>query len=306
MILITGANGFIGRRLVRHLNLCGLDIIPLFHSNRTKFQNDRWEADLTQPKHISLMKNAQQEIDTVVHLAGHVEIILRADPTNPLTNPVPGPENIELIYRENVIATANILSFCLSAGVKHMVFASSQTVYGMPVTNTITEKSPCIPLEHYANSKLCCEELLRIGVKQGIAVTALRFPGAYSEERRNGTVYEYCKTAIHKRKICVDTTMPLPFDIIYVDDIASAFKKAVQHGGDKWICLNIATGEPCSLDLLADLIAEQVPECEVEHSLIPQPVIRMDPSRAYELLGWKAVPQHERLRYMLDQVQNVE
>lgn len=305
MILVTGAGGFIGRRLLSYFTLHGLEVKPLYRSEQVKICSDRWEADLTRPEHISFLKEAKVKPTTVVHLAGHINIALQPNPDDPTAPPIPGRGDISRIYKENVLATANLLDFCLDVNVKHLIFASSQAVYGVPMTDTITEESPCKPLEHYANSKLCCEQLLQVGARHGIAVTVLRFPGVFSEDRRNGIVYEYCRAALHKKRITVNADIPLPLDVIYIDDVVDGFYKAVKHGGNGWLCLNLATGEPCNLNLLADAIAQLVPQCQVEYSKTPQPIVCMDPSRAYATLGWRAAPRNERLQLMLSKIDNV-
>ena len=134
--------------------------------------------------------------NTIIHLAGHVEIALRAKPHTQNAFPIPGNENISQIYTANVGATANLLDFCLSMGVRHLIFASSQSVYGMPHSNPLTEETPCMPLEHYAMSKLCCEQLLQIGVNQGLVVTIMRIPGVFSETRQSGVVFRFCQQAV--------------------------------------------------------------------------------------------------------------
>ena len=96
--------------------------------------------------------------------------------------------------------------------------------------------------------------------------------------------------------------MPLPFDVIDVDDIVEGIRRAIGYAGDGYICLNLATGESCSLNLLADAIAELVPGCVVERGPVPQPVVTMDSSLAYQILGWKALPRRERLTTMLEAV----
>lgn len=304
MILVTGAGGFIGRRLVSRFASNELEVMPLYRSEHVRMCSDRWEADLTRSEHISLLKEARDKPTTVIHLGGYINIVLQPNPDDPTARPIPGMSDISRIYKENVLATANLLDFCLDTNVEHIIFASSQAVYGMPITEIITEESPCRPLEHYANSKLCCEQLLQVGARQGTSVTVLRFPGVFSEERRNGVVYEYCKAALHKKKITVSADIPLPLDVIYIDDVVNGFYKAVLHGGDGWLCLNLATGEHCSLNVLADAVAQLVPQCQVEYSKIPQPIICMNPSRAHATLGWRAVPQRERLRLVLSKMDN--
>ena len=300
MILLTGASGFIGQHLHAKLAEMGLHVIPLYHTTRPQMLEHQWACDLTCPEHLLELKNAVKMPKTIIHLAGHVEIVLCARPHMKEAAPLPGKENISKIYAANVGATANLLDFCLSTGVEHLIFASSQSVYGMPQSCPLTEETPCDPLEHYAMSKLCCEQLLQIGAQQGFSVTILRIPGVFSEVRQSGVVFEFCQQAVRTGQISVKAEYPLALDVIHLEDLIDAFTKTVSWGGQGGgICLNIATGEPCSLNLLAETIASLVPLCQVLHTQIPQPVVSMDPKRAEALLGWKAQPQRYRLATMV-------
>ncbi len=300
MILITGAGGFIGQYLRVRLMDIGLHVMPLYHAAKLQVFDEHWACDLTCPEHLAELKNAVKVPKTIIHLAGHVEIVLRANSHAQDAHPLPGKENISKIYDLNVSATANLLDFCLSTNVRHLIFASSQSVYGMPQSCPLTEETYCKPLEHYAMSKLCCEQLLRIGAQQGLMVTIMRLPGVFSEARWSGVVFKFCQQAIRSGKIHVRADYPLPLDVIHLEDIVDAFIKTVSWGGQEGCtCFNIATAEPCSLNLLAETIASLVPGCQVEHSKISQPIVQMCSKRAEILLGWKARPQRYRLATML-------
>jgi UDP-glucose 4-epimerase len=304
MILLTGAGGFVGRRLYARLKASGLQVVPLYHAEVPELQDDRVAVDLIRSDHLSLLKSMALLPETVIHLAGEIQIALQPDPQYPSNTPLPGREDLVRIYMANVTTTVNVVDFCLHAGVRHLVFASSQAVYGMPETGVLTEESSCAPLEHYAASKLCCEHILRVSARQGLAVTVLRFPGVFSEERRGGSVYKYCWEATSSKRITVTAQFPLPFDVIHVDDVTDGLEKAVRFGGREWTCLNLAYGEPCSLDLLADAIADLVPGCQVDHSRVSQPVVQTDSLKAYAILGWKPKPRQMRLTSMLESVRN--
>lgn len=304
MILVTGSGGFLGRHLVEHFKSIGLNVVPLYHGSEVKILHNRWEADLSRIEHIQKLREVAQIPHTIIHLAGHIDISLKTNPASPLMPPIPGKEDIPELYLTNVLATANILDYCLHKGVKRIIYASSQAVYGIPTDEILTEESACMPLEHYAVSKLCGEYLLKTGARQGFAVVILRFPGLYGEDRVEGVVYRFCMSALQNGEINVDTDIPLPLDVIHIDDVINAFEKALHYIGDNWICLNIATGEPCNLNLLADSITELIPGCKVEHAAIPQPVVCMDSTKAYALLGWRAMPRRERLSYMVNRLQS--
>lgn len=301
MILVTGASGFIGNYLYTQLKSLGLKVLPLDYAADVHVTDQQLECDLACPDHLEKIRKAAEVPETIIHLAGYVDIALRVDPGAPSAPPLPGRENISKIYAANVGATANLLDYCLNSGVRHLIFASSQTVYGMPQSYPLTEESPCNPLEHYAMSKLCCEQLLRIGGRQGLAVTILRFPGVFSEERQSGVVFQFCRQAIQSGEIFVRADYPLPLDVIHLADVANACIKAASWGGqEEAVCLNVATGEPCNLNILADAIAEHVPGCIVHHSELPQPVVCMDSSKAYDLFGWRAVPRSQRFQAMIE------
>lgn len=302
MILVTGAGGFLGSHLVEHLKSMGLNVVPLYHGSEVKITDDRWDADLSSIDHFKKLYEAAQTPDTVIHLAGHIDISLKANPVSPLMPPIPGNEDIQKLYLANVMATVNVLDYCLQKDVKHIIYASSQTVYGTPSSERLTEEAPCIPLEYYAASKLCGEQLLKIATRQGIAVTSLRFPGLYGEKRSSGVVYNYCMSALRNGEIHVEANIPLPIDVIHIDDVVTAIEKVVNFHGNGWTCLNIATGEPCNLNLLADSIAELVPGCKLLYSVIPQPVVCMDASKAYAILEWRALSRRERLSHMINKL----
>ncbi len=304
MILVTGAGGFLGRHLVAHSLAAGADVVPLYRSVKMKIEKQRWEADLTNPQHMQGLKEYVQTPHTIVHLAGRIEISLVPNPLSVSLPPVAGSEDISSIYSANVTSTAHLLQYCLQKGVKHLIFASSQTVYGMPACEVITEETRCEPLEHYAASKLCAEHLLEIGARQGLTVTVLRFPGLYGGDRREGVVYGFCRSALERRSIEVKTDIPLPIDVIHVSDVVDAIEKAISLKGHEWHCLNIATGEACSLHILADSIAGLVPGCTAHVSGVPQPIVRMDSSKARSVLGWRAVSRRERLSAMIKNVEN--
>jgi len=304
MILITGAGGFIGKCLTAHCKNIGIPHVPLYKSNDVKICEDGWHLDLTDRGHFDLLNKELEEFpDKIVHLAGSTDIALKKNQNDPFGRPQPGRQNIYSTYYTNLISTINLVSFCRKNNIKHFIFASSQTVYGLPQNDALTEESGCHPIEHYAASKLCNEIILEVASRQGLKVTVLRFPGVYGEEKKSGVVYNFCKSALIDRKINVVTEFPLPIDVIHIHDVVAAFIKAIHHQEEGFTCLNVSTGEQCSLNLLADSIAALVPGCEVHCSGVPQPTVCMDSSKANSVLGWRAVSHHERLSTMIRNLQ---
>lgn len=296
MILLTGASGYIGRHLLHHLTEQGLHVVPVYRDRpRVLPPGALVNVHLDDPASSFAALTARPAAQTVIHLAGEVSNALQPDPANVTRPPVPGPVRLHEVYTGNVLATANVVSYCLARGVRHLVFASTQAVYGIPPGPVITEDTPTNPLDYYAASKVACEDMLRLAARQGLRVTILRFPGIYGRDRRSGAVWRFCRDAVTTRRIEVTTPYQLPYDILHIDDLLTAFAAALERPAQGYRVLNIGSGESCNLNLLAHEVASLVTGCTVQESPVPQPVIEMDARRAQEELGWTSAPRRSSL-----------
>jgi len=139
-IIITGGNGFIGKRLVRKLLSLNSHEIVLI-SNKYNV-NDKYLSDKKTYEEKSLRfysadirdKGAISEIfsdvkaDTCIHLAAKISV------ADSLRNP---QETMDI----NVNGTLNVLDACHNSGVNTFVFASSAAVYGDVTELPISRKS---------------------------------------------------------------------------------------------------------------------------------------------------------------------
>ncbi len=161
-ILVTGGSGKVGRCAIRELldhgyAVLNADLVPsdgACHLLKT---------DLT---------DMGQAIDAVSMAAGIVDRkrrpFHRAEALVHLGNiPAPGLAPDATTFRNNLMSTYNIFSAALLLGVKRIVWASSETVLGLPLTRTppqfapITEEPPPIPENGYALAKVLSEEMAR-------------------------------------------------------------------------------------------------------------------------------------------------
>jgi UDP-glucose 4-epimerase len=301
MVLVTGAGGFIGKKIVETLKEMGESVISLYHAKSPEAKNEGIYLDLVEKKHFELFDSLPSIPETVIHLAGVIDISLKHDSRK--NRPVPGEQDISKIYKNNILSTINMIDFCLQKKVKKLILASSQTVYGLPENGEVTEMTKCNPIEHYAASKLCCEEILKVASKQGLQVFIARFPGVYGEERQSGVVYNLCKAALENDKVEINPETQIPFDIIHIEDLVDAFMKMVHAKQDKeWNCYNISSGEPFSLEILAKKISSLVPGCNYLNNGIEQPVIIMSSSSAKKELFWQPISISVRLKNMLESI----
>ena len=144
-VLITGANGFTGRWLGAHLSEAGYQVYGLTqHPARTSAEI---QADLCDPPALRAALETARP-DYIVHLAAITF--------------VPHGDSAE-IYRVNLFGTLNLLDAILTVGLqpRKILIASSANVYGNPAVEIIDETVCPAPVNHYANSKLAMEHMVR-------------------------------------------------------------------------------------------------------------------------------------------------
>jgi nucleoside-diphosphate-sugar epimerase len=161
-VVVTGGSGKAGRAVVRELvehgyAVLNVDLVPSADPACAFLKADL--TDLGQA--IEALQNASGIIErrrpfgasgAVVHLAGI---------------PAPGLQSDSAIVRNNFVSTYNVFSAATRLGVSRVVWASSETVLGLPFTRRdpdvfpVTEEQTPLPENGYALVKLLCEEMAR-------------------------------------------------------------------------------------------------------------------------------------------------
>ncbi len=154
-ILITGANGFLGKVIFRKL-IASYEVISLGR------KNSYYSLDLSTEKVIEFI----EKYDLVIHAAGKAHFI---------------PKTIEdekLFFNTNVNGTKNLLdSLTLSAIPKYFVFISSVSVYGLTEGNLIHESTKLNADDPYGKSKIIAENIVQEWCNNNnVICTILRLP----------------------------------------------------------------------------------------------------------------------------------
>jgi nucleoside-diphosphate-sugar epimerase len=165
MIVVTGGSGKAGRAVVRDLvsrgeEFLSVDVLP----QPDLGEEQQLRADLTDfGQTVEALKGAR----AVVHLAAI---------------PAPGLRPDELTFRVNITSTYNVFSAAATLGLERVVWASSETVLGLPFERPqpsyapIDEEHEPLPNFSYALSKLLGEEMARqFNRWTGIPFVGLRF-----------------------------------------------------------------------------------------------------------------------------------
>lgn len=220
-IVVTGANGFVGRRTCARLVAAGHEVIAVVRDARASAPAG--VAGVVRVGDIDAQTDwraALRENDVLVHLAARAhqgdEARARAD-----------------FWRINVEGTRGLVDAAVAAGVRQVVYVSSAKVFGEasplaadgePHAFTVTDTPR--PVGPYGESKLAAEALLRERcAPAGIALTVLRPPLVYGPGN---------KANLHALMTAIARGIPLPFasirnrrSLVHVDNLADAIARAI-------------------------------------------------------------------------------
>jgi len=161
-IVVTGGSGKAGRAVVHELVEHGYSVVnadlvppanPLCHFLKVDLNDMGQTIDALRRAAGTVERRRPFEMaDAVVHLAGI---------------PAPGLAPDVTTFQNNLMTTYNVFSAATMLGVKRVVWASSETLFGLPFTREapafapITEEHPMLPENGYALAKGLAEEMAR-------------------------------------------------------------------------------------------------------------------------------------------------
>ena len=263
-VLVTGGNGFIGRRLLAELGREFFCCAP--GRNEVDLLGGALELDL-------LVK--EQSINWVVHLA---------NPRVYTSNRAMG---------ESVTLLRNVLEVCRNNG-SRLVYPSGWEIYsGYRTTElSVDEDVPPLPKGPYGETKLLCEQLIELHRAQyGLRCALLRSSPLYGRGGdRPKFIYNFVDKALRGAAIHTHRYRngEPRLDLLHVDDFVAALLAVVRKGFVG--TLNLGTGQTVSTRHLAEWVVQRCGSgSAVGYRDIEDFVgnIAMDYGRAERELGWK-------------------
>ena len=198
-IFVTGGAGYVGAVLVPKLLAKGhqVKVIDLYMFGAEVLKGVEDNPRLTQVKgdirDQGLLAREILGYDTVIHLA-----CISNDPSYEL--------NPALSKSINYDAFVNLVEIAKQAGVRHFIYASSSSVYGIKDEPEVTEDLPLTPLTDYSKYKAKCEEYLNGAATDDFIVTTIRpatVCGYSPRQRLDLTVNILTNHAVSRGKITV-------------------------------------------------------------------------------------------------------
>jgi len=285
--LITGTAGFIGFHLANALlergeEIVGLDNINDYYDVNLKYarlneagimrDEVEWNSparskkyagyrfvrmDITDRENLTRFFRSEK-FDYVIHLAARAGVRYSID-------------HPDVYIQSNIVGFFNILEACRHYPVKHLLYASSSSVYGNNEKVPFSEDDNVdYPVSLYAATKKS-NELMAFTYSHlyKIPATGLRFFTVYGPwERPDMAIYKFTEAILNNKPIQVYAEGKLLRDFTYIDDIINGVIAILnkQKSGEPPLLMNIGNNNPVTVNTLVSEIEQALGrKAEIEY-----------------------------------------
>lgn len=241
--LITGVAGFIGYHTARLLLLKGYDVVGVDNFNEyydLKLKkariNELYNLGGERLQFICSDISDNKSLNDVFHISSYdlvVNLAAQAGVRYSIENP-------SAYIESNLVGFLNILECCKKFDVKHLMYASSSSVYGL---NAKTPFSTCDSVDHpvslYAATKKA-NELMAHSYSHlyNIPTTGLRFFTVYGPwGRPDMALFKFTQKILNNESIDIYNNGNLSRDFTYIDDIVEGIIRLIDiipERNDQW------------------------------------------------------------------------
>lgn len=270
-IAVTGSSGKLGKVAVAALRaaghrVTGFDIVSSVYGDDT-VRLDCADFGAVMGA-LSGVDTAARRFDAVLHLAGI---------------PKPGATTDEAAFRINVMGTYNVFSAAARLGIGRVVWASSETILGLPFTEPpqfapIDEAHPLLPNWSYALGKRVGETMADEFARwhPAMAIVSLRFSNVYVAQDYAALPQIQTDPASRKWNL---------WSYIDAEDAAEACRCALEASTTGHEAMIIAAADNLMGRPSRDLMAEHFPAVPLAESLSGEASL-LSSARAGELIGY--------------------
>jgi nucleoside-diphosphate-sugar epimerase len=282
-IMFTGGTGKAGRYAVQHLVEHGYRVLNI---DTKPLDNPKVRTLITDITDAGQVFNAfssytglhefdpslrPEPIDAVVHFAAIPRIMITPD---------------NEVFRINTMGTYNVIEAAAKLGIKKVIIASSETIFGMVFANEprdpeyfpLDEEYPVDPMDSYALSKLCNERTARaFALRYGIDVYAIRIGNVIEPHEYAQFPKFFADPGFRKR---------IAWSYIDARDLGEICRLAIEKDGLGFQVFNGASGDTSSDLPTAELLQRFFPNVPVKGELGEYETL-LSNKKTREVLGFK-------------------
>lgn len=285
-IFFTGGTGKAGHHVAPYLaeqghDVTNADLTPLRHDGIVDLRVDLTDLGQTYSALAGVARPAELDLravpayDAVVHFAAVPAIMLAADGTT---------------YATNTLSTYNVLEAATRLGIPKVVFASSETTYGIcfaqgerkPLYVPVDEEHPTVPEDSYAMSKVAGEVTARsFQARTGADVYGLRINNVIEPHEYAELFPDFLTDpALRRRNV---------FAYIDTRDLGQVVERCLQTDGLGYQVFNVANADTSVAATTDELRAQFYDGVELRREMGPHETF-YSIEKARTMLGYQ--PQH--------------
>lgn len=259
-VLITGGAGFIGSNLSRELTRHGHYVTILDDLSTGRRANLAFDP-IVGPVDTELTVGSILDLDTLTDLAlesdAIVHLAARSSVPRSLDDPVAS-------HHANATGTLNVLEASRAVGGRHVIMASSSSVYGANAELPKRESAATRPMSPYAASKLAAEAYaLAYASSFRVPTLAFRFFNVFGPLQPAGHAYAavipaFVDAALRGTTITVHGDGTQSRDFTNVATVCATIRHALEQEITSSDPVNLAFGSRITLNDVLTLIAERV------------------------------------------------
>jgi nucleoside-diphosphate-sugar epimerase len=240
--IVTGASGFIGRALCKHLQRNGKAVLAISRHESTDPPEARWLGHMAKPDTHQLREILKgTRIDAVFHCAAY--------------GVKPSDRTVQDSFDGNILAMTEWVEVAADLGAAVFVYTGSCSEYGnAPPGIPISESTPLAATDLYGASKAAGGVWGRaVAQKLGIRFQWMRLFGVYGPGEGPTRLLPYIVSRL-REGLHVDLTPGRQYrDFLFIDDVVTGLQKAAEtaEAGP----FNLCSGKPVTIREFSEAVA---------------------------------------------------
>lgn len=299
-VLITGADGFLGRYLSTALRARGYSIHGMVRcapDSKPDWIDHVWKAELADERAVQ---------DAVMGAGAHYVVHLAA-----ISNVAHG--DVGEIYKTNIIGTRYLLSALAECegDLKAVLIASSGNIYGAKVSGVVPETTVPEPANDYGVSKLACEHMARLFSNKLPTIIARPFNYTGVGQSPDFLIPKIISHFAQRATRIELGNIKVARDFSDVRDVAEIYCRLLENEASIGKTVNICSGEAIALETViasASTLSQHVMQIDINRSLIREnevPYLCGDRALLDVLTGClERQSLNDTLKWMLDEAQS--